>query len=388
MLAGLWKRPGSPDLKVERTLSSERIRTGDIVQVSLKVHNPGSLKEEVLLEDRLPAGLEVVDGSARRLVRMPPGSTITWSYAIKGRRGYYNLQHLHVSINETLGLSGLYASLPTDGHLFIQPPVLHLRRVAIQPRRTRIYSGTIPARQGGPGVEFFGVREYQAGDPPRRINWKLTARHPQHAFSNEYEQERAADVGLILDGRQRANEFNGRSLFEKSILATAALADSFLNAGNRVGVFFYGSRITWTMPGYGKLQSERILHDLSTVETGDSQNFSELYIPRHLFPSRSQLVVISPLLLEDIDPLMTLRMRGFQVLVISPDPVGFEGQDHPGLKEYGLGMRIVRLQRALLMRRLRAAGIRMVDWDTTQPFEAVAKRDLEQRVVYRQQGAG
>ena len=137
--------------------------------------------------------------------------------------------------------SGSNYDLPTDGQLFILPPVLRLRRVAIQPRRTRIFSGTIPARQGGSGVEFFDVREYQQGDSPRWINWRATARHPQNVFSNEFEQERAADVGLILDGRHRTNDFGDRSIFENSVLATAALADTFLNAGNRVGLLFLWS---------------------------------------------------------------------------------------------------------------------------------------------------
>ena len=39
------------------------------------------------------------------------------------------------------------------------------------------------------------------------------------------------------------------------------------------------------------------------------------------------------------------------------------------------------MQRAVLLRRLRGAGIHVVDWDTSQPFEKTAKRDLEQRLV-------
>ena len=183
-----------------------------------------------------------------------------------------------------LGLVRLEQDLTTDGQLFILPPVLRLRRVAIQPRRTRIYSGTIPARQGGAGVEFFDVRHYQPGDSPRWINWRATARHPQDVFSNEFEQERAADVGLILDGRRRTNDFGDRSIFEHSVLATAALADTFLNAGNRVGLLFYGRQITWTMPGYGKLQSERILHDLSLLEPGEFALLWRIICPPPFIP--------------------------------------------------------------------------------------------------------
>jgi uncharacterized protein (DUF58 family) len=46
-----------------------------------------------------------------------------------------------------------------------------------------------------------------------------------------------------------------------------------------------------------------------------------------------------------------------------------------------LARRIVQLQREVLLRRLRGAGIHVVDWDTTQPFEKTARRELEQRMV-------
>jgi len=381
LLVGLWRTPEKVQLRAERSLSAERVKTGDEVTVTLKVSNHGPPLEEVLLEDQIPGGLEVAEGSARRLGSLPVGGSVMWTYTLRGRRGYYGLRKIRATVSEHLGLASIRQDLPTDGQLFILPPVLRLRRVAIQPRRTRIYSGTIPARQGGSGVEFFNVREYQQGDSPRWINWLATARHPRNVFSNEFEQERAADVGLILDGRHRTNDIGDRSIFENSVLATAALADTFLNAGNRVGLLFYGRHITWTMPGYGKLQSERILHDLSLLEPGESYNFNELYIPRHLFPSRSQLVLVSPLISEDYDMLAALRMSGYHLLVVSPDPVSFEAdglaETHPNF----LARRIVQLQRALLFRRLRGAGIHVVDWDTSQPFEKTAKRELEQRLV-------
>ena len=289
------------------------------------------------------------------------------------------MKKVHATVGEHLGLSRLEQDLPTDGQLFILPPVLRLRRVAIQPRRTRIFSGTIPARQGGSGVEFFDVREYQHS--PRWINWRATARHPQNVFSNEFDQERAADVGIILDGRHRTNDFGSRSIFEHSVLATAALADTFLNAGNRVGLLFYGRQITWTMPGYGKLRGERILHDLSRFEPGDSHNFSELFVPRHLFPARSQLVLVSPLIAEDYDMLAALRMSGYHLLAVSPDPVSFEASGMVETRTNLLAKRIVRLQRAVLLRRLRGTGIHVVDWDTSQPFEQTARREMEQRMV-------
>ena len=78
---------------------------------------------------------------------------------------------------------------------------------------------------------------------------------------------------------------------------------------------------------------------------GDSQNFSELYVPRHLFPSRSQLVLVSPLISEDYDMLAALRMSGYHLLVVSPDPVSFEADGMAETRTNLLARRIVQLQR-------------------------------------------
>ncbi len=259
----------------------------------------------------------------------------------------------------------------------ILPNVPRLRNVSIRPRVTRVYAGSIPARQGGSGVEFFGVREYAPGDPPRAINWRATARHPQTTFSNEYEQERVADVGIILDGRRHVNEFSqGRSIFDHSVVAAASLSDAFLNSGNRVGMLVYGKFVNWTYPGYGKIQRERILQALARADTGDSQVFAGMHIPRGLFPPHSQIVLVSPLEAGDVEPLVRLRASGYALIVASPNPVPFEQSFLPSTPATQYAARILRLQRHITLQRLRHAGIQVVDWDVTLPFERVVESVL------------
>jgi uncharacterized protein (DUF58 family) len=245
----------------------------------------------------------------------------------------------------------------------------------------------IPARQGGPGVEFFGVREYQPGDPVRWINERAGARYPDTYFVNEFEQERMVDVGLILDARRQSEARRGEdSLFEYSIRATATLADAFINMGNRVGLFIYGRSLNWTFPGYGKVQRERILRALAQAELGDGKVFEKLdYLPTRLFPAQSQLVFISPLLPEDPELLITLRAQGYQFLVISPDPITFEQQGMPQVETVTLAASIARLERELILTKLRQAGLQIVDWPVDKSFTEVAHTAL--RRVQPQRGA-
>ena len=243
--------------------------------------------------------------------------------------------------------------------------------MSIRPRRTRVYAGSIPARVGGSGTEFFGVREYQFGDSPRTINWRVSARHDENLYSNEYQLERVADVGIVLDARTRANLFhNNQSIFEYAAEATAALSDAFLNQGNRVGLLVYGSYLGWTLPGYGKIQRERIMRALAHAEIGVSSVFAGLeHLSPRMFPPESQIVLVSSLVNDDLNVLVQLRGRGYQVLVISPDPVKFELGSLPPSPQVNLAARVIRLERDLLIRRLERAGIHVIEWDVSKPFD-------------------
>ncbi|PKN93457.1 MAG: DUF58 domain-containing protein [Chloroflexi bacterium HGW-Chloroflexi-6] len=386
LVAGLWNAPAELNLTITRKMSAWRIAQGESVQVTLTATNHGADLQEVLIEDLLPEGMQIADGFHRRLVSIASGASVSWTYALTGKRGYYMLHRVRVTAREPFGLASASQVLPTDGQLFVVPPVLRLRHIPIRPRRTRIFSGSILARQGGPGLEFFDVRDYQTGDSSRSINWRLTARHPQGIYSNQYEQERVVDVGIILDGRRCSNEIGDRSIFEHSVMAAAALSNAFLSAGNRVGMLFYGKQIRWTLPGYGKIQGEKILHDLSGLEPGESQNFNELHIPRNRFPTRSQLVLVSSLIPDDFRSIFDLRSQGYAVLVVSPDPVSFEISGGASSDSLSLALRIIQIRRQLFLDRLRGIGVPIVNWDVSLPFEQVARRALERRQIFHAGG--
>ena len=377
LLAGLWRAPEELKLTAERTLSIERTVPGETITINLKVTNQGERLDQVLLYDQLPKFLEVIEGSASRFVNLPAGASVEWSYTMRGRRGFHAFSEVNVLAEDKLGLIQKRAALPTRGQVLILPSIASVKRIVIRPRQTRVYSGVIPANEGGAGIEFFGLREYQMGDSPQRINWNASARHQGTIFTNEFQQERVADVGIILDGRRKVNEFGGeRSIFEHSVLASVAVSSALLAEGNHVGLLVYGRRIKWTTPGYGKRQRERIMQDLALAETGAIQNFDSLIIPRRILPANSQIILISPLLASDIPLLVSLRLSGYQIMVISPDPVTFEARGLGDRDSVKLAARIARIEREIVLRRLRHASIQVINWNTALPFEQAARATM------------
>jgi len=386
LLVGYLFTPDEIKLEATRHLSVERTSPHANVIVTVTITNRGSELEEVLLEDVVPVDLTIrpIPGPSsslhpnRHLVRLAKNASFTFAYTVSGPRGGYGFEYVRAHVNEPLRVTGREVRVEARGQLFVFPPVIRLHHVTIRPRRTRVYAGSIPARAGGSGTEFFGVREYQQGDSPRIINWRLSAHEEDVLYTNEFQQERVADVGIVLDGRLRTNEFaHGHSLFEYSIQSAAALADALLTQGNRVGMLVYAAFLRWTLPGYGKVQRERILHSLAHARPGGSDIFADLeHLPTRLFPPESQIILISPLHEDDFLPLVQLRAQGYQILVVSPNPVKFELSYLPKNRSVELAGRVTRMERALLLQRVQRASIQVLDWDVAEPFDLVVKRML------------
>lgn len=385
LAAALLLAPATPQLRVTRTLSRDRATLDQPVSVRVTVTNDGPALPEIFLADAVPPALSVVDGSTSLVTTLRAGETIELGYEVLGQRGLYRFSTIAAAVSDPFGLFRTEVEVSAPAQFFVLPELVKVKQVAIRPRRVGLYSGQIPARQGGPGVEFFGVREYQPGDPMRWVNARATARHPAGLFVNEFEQERIVDVGLVVDARRQSDVRVGQeSLFEYSIQAAAALTETFLGSGNRVGLLLYGRAIHWTFPGYGKVQQERIMRSLAQAEQGRGEVFERLeHLPTWLFPLRSQIVLVSPLLPDDAEELVKLRARGYRVLVISPNPIVFESRALPSSKPVDLAVRIAQAERDLLFRKLRQAQVRVVDWPVATPFYQVAHAALSRPPLQR-----
>ncbi len=140
----------------------------------------------------------------------------------------------------------------------------------------------------------------------------------------------------------------------------------------------------WTFPGYGKVQKEKILRALSRIEPGGSKVFDRLdRLPTRLFPAQSQLIFITPLLRDDIPTLLTLRAHGYQVLVVSPDPITFETNVLSPDPDMRLALRVALLDRDLMFRELQQAGVQVIDWDVSIPFNNVVHASLSRLPMWR-----
>lgn len=394
-------------LRARRTLNAQQAASDEKVQIILEIQNQSQQSLEIVeIQDPLPRRATLVTGVDAKLVTLEGDERVCLEYSVSARRGLLRWTSVDVVVSDTLGLYSQALELRCESELLVLPQFEKITKLWMRPRRTRIYSGQVKARLGGPGLEFFGVRDYYPGDPQRYLNWKATARRDRPIL-NEFEQERVVDVIVLLDARERSDversspsplqgEGQGEghagiereSLFEYSVEAALALAHYLSVQGNRVGLLIYGDFLNWTWPGYGRRQRERLLRTLAAAEKGDKAVFEDLErLPTRLLPAGSQLIFVSPLCESDIKTLLDLRLR-YEILVISPDPIAFEvgaiASQHPHFfasrervqSEIQFAMRIARLQRLALLTQLRRAGVRVVDWDVARPLAPLIAEQL------------
>ncbi len=375
---GILQSPSAPRLRAERTVSRNRVAASLPVEVQVSLANEGGLIRSLRVADQLPPSAQVVEGDAELLAALPAGGVARLSYVFRAPRGRYAWQSIPVVTGDPFDLFPVRFEIPAPGEVLARPTAPRLRHISLRPADTLPSPGSTPARLAGPGTDFWGVRPYQPGDSLRWINWRLSARHSNHFFTKEFEREEIVDIGLILDARPLAEQVPGEDgLFEHSVRATAALAESFLREGNRVSLLVSGETLTRLFPGYGKVQLNRILRCLAQTRCGLNFSLESIkYLPVRLFPSHSQIVVISPLAPDDGRIYHLLKSSGYSILLVSPDPVSWAAlRAAPGAAE-ALSQRAARLERRLSLTRLLRMGVQVIDWQVDQPLSSAISAGL------------
>ena len=184
----LWYRFGMSGLVVSREQPISRASFGSVVVTSLEVENrkllPLPMVETV---DELPEELTVL--GLRLGLSTRPGSALLarglrlWTYQRVRRRYYlravqrgaYTLGPTLARVTDPFGILTREMTFDTERALLVHPLVAPLDRFGLSPRalfgdhasRRRLLEDPL---------RVTGVREYMAGDDPRRIHWKATAR--------------------------------------------------------------------------------------------------------------------------------------------------------------------------------------------------------------------
>jgi uncharacterized protein (DUF58 family) len=363
----------------KRTLEQNRMGGKVSTVVGLTVQNKALETVHLFVQETAQPGMEITEGELSQWVSLQPGESTELKYSFTAARGDFSWKSIRTVVGDPLGLIETEMLLPDNTSVQVRPQIKKFKSIALRPQNTVHSPGSIPARLGGSGTDFFGVREYHPGDSLYTLDWRLTARHPGKFFTKEFEQEEIAEIGLILDARPKSELcIREESLFENSIGAAGSLAEMFLHQGHRVSLLVFGGRIASVFPGYDKTQLHRILSCLSQVklEPADGVLASFDFRPIRMFPNHALMIIISPLTAADRPFFQRLRAYGYQALLVSPDPIDFVRSTLPQDNANQLAIRAASLERQFRMNGIAQLHVPVIDWQVSQPLFPLVRNAL------------
>lgn len=352
-------------VSLERVISDPEPDPGDEVEVSLQVTNVGDeLLPDLRIVDGVPPALATSEGSPRLGTSLRPGESDTLEYTMVAQRGVHDFQTSTVLTRNWSGTMEAEHRMTEPDSIRCIPELepsldaFPLRKQTIQ------HAGRVTTDTGGPGIEFHSTREYRHGDPLPRIDWKRRAKTGEFT-TVQFREEEAATVALVIDTRRDAyvTDSDDVSAVEHEIRAARAVGPTLMEEGNSVGVASFGPVWTWLRPGLGRSHRARLRETLATGDGFTALPSDERYLPRHTvrrlrknLPGDAQVIFFSPVA-DDylVTTLRRIEAYGHAVTLVSPDVTN--AQTHGGI--------VAQMERAERLRAIRAAGIRIVDWDPT-----------------------
>jgi uncharacterized protein (DUF58 family) len=372
--SNLWGLPEKIEIKLERTIIPDETFGAEDIRVESRVRN---LSNKTLVNVEI---LEVLDnrivperGATHLSTSIVPADELSLTFEFASPpRANYEIGPLVARVRDPFGLYLTEKKLGPET-LSVMPRPERLRGVQLRPRHVGPWPGVISSRALGLGTEFYSMREYIAGDDPKRINWKASARYNE-LIVNEAEAERVTDVMVVLDTDVSFFDTKESELFEHEIHAAASLTRLLLRQGNRVGLVLQGGERGSIPAGFGKRHERRILYLLATAKPGRatvSTSYVMNLLARRMLPSRSQIVIISPLLDPEIKQgIKDLTVAGYSMLVLSPTPTPpalFQEQTEE------MAFRFVMLERAINLLALERAST-VVNWPSGVPLSVLMSK--------------
>ncbi len=213
--------------------------------------------------------------------------------------------------------------------------VLEARRVA-----ATLSHGVHGRRRAGPGESFWQFRPFVTGESAQRIDWRRSARDDR-LYVREREWETAHTIWLWMDRSASmgfVSDLAQSSKIERGLVLGLALADAFVEAGERVGIL-------GLMPPRATRQ---IAEKMAETLVADRWSLEDDLPPRAPVATLDEAILVSDFLspvgeiAAVVEGIAARGARGHLVMIVDPveETFPFQGQAVLHDLEIGLKLRI------------------------------------------------
>lgn len=383
--------PSVDGVRVARAVTPQQTYPGGTATVELTVTNDGDQSlSDLRIIDGVPDALGVVSGSPRAAVQLETGESATLTYTVRLQHGEHSFAPVTLRAQELSSTRCVHTEQEPSGDTAVAA------RVGVEgsplPDAGAAIAGALPTDSGGEGLEFYGIRSYNPGDPVTRINWRQYARE-RTLSTVDYRRQEATTVVLVVDVRPNtwvAPTATTPTGAESAIQAAAEAAHSLLAAQHQVGLAVLSPAHpdasdgwVWLPPGNSQTARTRFqtVLDAAATPPSDDEPPDETTPPeidslrQHIRQAspQAQLILFSPLTDDyPVEMCTTLRKAEYYCQVYAPD---VSAQGSPGAMVETTAHR-------LRMQTLRAQGVPVAAWPCDQPLsQAVASTDDSQNTT-------
>jgi uncharacterized protein (DUF58 family) len=197
-----------------------------------------------------------------------------------------------------------------------------MRRLEIRTRHIveAAFAGQYRSVFKGSGMNFEEVREYQAGDEVRSIDWNVTARFG-HPFIKKFAEERELTVMLVVD-LSASGLFGGISASKRELAAEASclLAFSAVQNNDKVGLILFTDRVELFLPPRkGRQHALRLIREVLFFQPAGrgTDAAAALRDLNRMVPRRAVVFLVSDFLSRDFRRELSATARRHDVIAVS-----------------------------------------------------------------------
>ncbi|MFL5607900.1 MAG: DUF58 domain-containing protein [Gemmatimonadaceae bacterium] len=253
--------PTHNDVDVSRAVP-DTLGVGDRAEATYHLRSRWGRPLFVTVYDELPAYLFAERDAAESV--LPARGALDIAFDVQGRmRGEVALGEIALRVRTPLGLVARALRYSPTDRVLVAPSLAGVRRfrwLAVHQRLAA--AGVRDSRRRGEGRSFARLRDYVAGDDPRYIDWKATARRG-HPITREFTIEQSQTVYVMVDAGRSMTQLAGAfPRFEYALSSALVLADVASRAGDRVGAMVFDDQLRALVPAQ---RGPAALHALRTA---------------------------------------------------------------------------------------------------------------------------
>ncbi len=205
----------------------------------------------------------------------PRTTTTVAAEVIPKRRGRHRLERYQVATSFPFGFIKRATIRREIDEMTVHPASAMVDRKVLQLARAAEKAGpTVRPRRGGLD-EFYGVRQYRAGDSPRWIHWRRSA-HSGSLVTREMTRATPPRLVLLVDTHLPDRSPASHAAVERAIAMAASLVNFAAEADLLVGLLCWNGHWARIDPQRGKRRRRDLLAVLSDLPLNTAHDFQEL----------------------------------------------------------------------------------------------------------------